>query len=448
MIKSSVPDPKLPTMDVYILPKHIYEKVTAEGLASYVATDGVGSGPFVLTSQKKNQFWTMKANANYYKGKPAIDEVDFRYYTNGDAMAGALEKGEIDAAEELPQSSLDKLEKTPSVKIVQGQQGGFDELALNAGDGQGDGNPALKDIKFRQAIAHAIDKKTLVSRVFGGIGEPAVGMSPSANPEWRADIPADKQFNFDLAKANELLDAAGYDKKNSSGIRLGKDGKPIKLRLLLRSESNYATGEGQFITGWMKEIGIDTTSKQYSDDQLTPLIGKGTYDMFIWGWTPFVDPDPQLSYFQCDQIAPPDDPTNYYNDANWCSPEYDKLYKEQNTELDKAKRLDIVHEMLTLFYDSASYVVLEYSPDIQGYRTDRFEGWLQQPSKIGPVIFSNTSPSYFNLKLVGSDSDSGSSSTTLIIVIVVVVVLILGGGGYRIRPEPQRRGTRIVRRTH
>ena len=87
--------------------------------------------------------------------------------------------------------------------------------------------------------------------------------------------------------------------------------------------------------------------------------------------------------------------------------------------------------MLTLFYKDAAYVVLDYSPDIQGYRTNRFEGWLQQPAKIGPVIFSNSSPTYFNLKPVGSSSSGGgSSSTTLVIVIVVLAVLILGGGGF------------------
>ena len=72
--------------------------------------------------------------------------------------------------------------------------------------------------------------------------------------------------------------------------------------------------------------------------------------MFSWGWTPFVDPDPMLSYFTCDQVASdPEDPTNYYNDANYCDPEYDKLYQQQKVELDRDKRVEIVHEMLTRF---------------------------------------------------------------------------------------------------
>ena len=70
--------------------------------------------------------------------------------------------------------------------------------------------------------------------------------------------------------------------------------------------------------------------------------------MFAWGWTPFVDPDTMLDYMTCEQVASdPEDPTNYYNDANYCDPEYDKLYKQQKVELDPEKRREIVHEMLT-----------------------------------------------------------------------------------------------------
>ena len=58
--------------------------------------------------------------------------------------------------------------------------------------------------------------------------------------------------------------------------------------------------------------------------------------------------------------------------------------------------------MLKTFYDSASYNVVSYEGDLQAYRTDRFEGWLRQPAEIGPVLFSNTSPTYANLTLTGS----------------------------------------------
>ena len=142
-----------------------------------------------------------------------------------------------------------------------------------------------------------------------------------------------------------------------------------------------------------------------------------------------------LSYFTCDQVSSdPEDPTNYYNDANWCDKQYDALYKQQKVERDKAKRMDIVHQMLTRFYESAVYDVLYTYPDTQAYRKDKFTGWVRQPEKTGPVIFSNSSPTYARLKPVvagaasGSGDDGGGGSGG-IIAIVVIAVVVLGGVG-------------------
>jgi peptide/nickel transport system substrate-binding protein len=408
VLTSSVPDPRLPGLgDTYIVPKHIWEKISAKNLTKYPAQDGVGAGPFTLDKFAKGQYVRMKANPRYWGGKPAVDQVVIRYFTNPDAMVFALKKGEIDAANDLPSAAFKGLQSTKGIVALQGQQGSFDELALNGYNGKpprskkfGSPNPALKDLRFRQAIAHAIDKKALVSRAYGGIGTPADAISPGAGPEWIPKIPASQLYDFDLAKAKKLLDAAGYKDTDGNGIRnLPGGGKNIVLRYLLDSESQVSKPIAQFVTSWLKDIGIGTKTSTFNETQLTVEIGKGGYDMFTWGWTPYVDPDPQLSYFQCSAVShDASDFTNYYNDSAWCDPAYDKLYAKQRVELNHAKRVKIVHQMLTRFYRSATYDALEYDPEVQAYRTDRFTGWLRQPANIGPVIFTNTSPTYANLK--------------------------------------------------
>jgi peptide/nickel transport system substrate-binding protein len=437
-ITSSVPDPKLPTMDIYIVPKHIYEEISADDLGSYEALDGVGSGPFHLTDYTRGQSWTMEANPNWWGGETYIDEVVFRPFANPDAMVTALQRGEIDAAHNIPAGAVPVLEDEPDIEVIEGQQGGFDELALNAGGGPvPGGHPALEDLAVRQAVNYAIDKEAIVDRVYDGLAEPATTMSPSPDPQWIPDIPEEDQYTFDPDRANELLDEAGYEDTDGDGVReMPGGGEPLNFRYAVRSESEIAQPVAELVTGWLSDVGIDTTTEQFNDTQLTPFIGRGEWDMFVWGWTPFVDPDPQLSYFQCDQtVQDADDPTNYYNDANWCSEEYDELYVEQNQELDHERRVELVHEMLTLFYEDASYVVLDYAPDLQAYRTDRFQGWVRQPADTGPVIFSNTSPSYALLEPVAAadgadDDDGGGTNTGLIIVIAVLGVLVIGGGAF------------------
>jgi peptide/nickel transport system substrate-binding protein len=431
-ITSSVPDPKLPIMDVYIVPKHIWQGFTVDDVTTYDALDGVGSGPFTLSEWKSGQSWTMQANPDYWQGRPAIDQVVFRVFSNPDAMAAALEKGEIDAANDIPSSAFDRLGKSNGIEAIFGLQGGFTELAMNGmAGGLGDGHPALLDLNVRHAVQQAIDKDVLFNRVILGLGKKGLTMSVSPDATWQPDIPADKQYNYDPAAANKLLDDGGYKDTDGDGVREMPDGsQPLVFRYAERSESENSAAIRELVTGWLDAVGIGTEVSVYDDTQLTDVIASGKYDMFVWGWTPFVDPDPMLSYFTCDSVTYKMDAVGY-NDANWCDPEYDALYTEQNAELDHTKRVDLVHQMLSLFYEKSTYVVLFEDANLQAYRTDRFEGWTRQPAETGPVLFTNTSPTYFALKPIagGGGGDGGGLGTAALIGIIAGGVAILGVGG-------------------
>jgi peptide/nickel transport system substrate-binding protein len=424
-VASAVPDPKLPILDVYIVPKHIWETPAAGDVTTYDALDGVGSGPFTLQEWKSGQSWTMKANPNYWKGAPAIDQVIFRVFTNADAMVAALKKGEIDAAHSVPSSAFEELRSTDGIEAVFGAQGGFSELAMNGmAGGLGDGHPALQDLTVRHAIHHAIDKQVLFDRVINGYGTIGTTLSVSPDPAWKPAIAESEQYGYDPAKAAQLLDGAGYVDTNGDGVReMPGGGQELVFRYAERSESEIAAPVRELVTGWLGEIGIGTEVSVYDDTQLTDVIASGEYDLFVWGWTPFVDPDPILSYFTCGQLTTSLD-TYGYNDANWCSEEYDALYQQQNQELDRAKRIELVHQMLRLFYDESTYVVLFEDADLQAYRTDRFTGWTRQPAETGPVLFTNTSPTYFNLAPVeGAGGDGGGMSTAVLVAIIVGAVV-------------------------
>jgi peptide/nickel transport system substrate-binding protein len=150
---------------------------------------------------------------------------------------------------------------------------------------------------------------------------------------------------------------------------------------------------------------------------------------------PFVDPDPMLSYMTCDEIES-------YNDANLCDPGYDKLYKQQKVELDRDKRMEIVHEMLARFARTAVYDALYTYPDLQAYRTDKFEGFVRQPANTGPVLFSNSSPTYQTLKPVSASSNGGAGTAVAaddggiggaaIAAIVVAALALAGAAGWAV----------------
>jgi peptide/nickel transport system substrate-binding protein len=433
-IVTSVPDPKLPTMDVYILPKHIWEAQAAGDITTYPAEDGVGSGPFTLKSRNAGQDWTMVANPNFWRGKPAVDQVVFRVYTDGSAMVAALKSGEIDFVHDVPAELFDGLSKEPDIVTLTGAQGGFTELAMNGmAGGLGDGHPALQDLTVRHAVAQAIDRPQLFDRVVHGQGQLLGTLGVSPDPVWTPEIPADQQLNYDPERAKQSLEDAGYKDTDGDGIREMPDGgKPLKFRYAELNDSDQAAPIRELVTGWLKEIGIDTEVSTFDQTQLTDVIASGEYDLFQWGWTPFVDPDPMLSYFTCAQLTTDIEAVGY-NDANWCSPEYDALYEQQKVELDRTKRVDLVHQMLTLFYTESTYVVLYHDADTQAYRTDRFEGWTRQPKDTGPVLFTNTTPTYWNLTPIAGGSgggDDSGSNTGLIIGLVAGGIAVLGLLGF------------------
>ena len=235
----------------------------------------------------------------------------------------------------------------------------------------------------------------------------------------------DRLYGYDPALANSMLDDAGYLDTNGDGLReMPGGGDNIVLRHAVNTDTDLGNAIGELFSGWMKAIGVDVELLTYDQDQLFDVIVEGNYDTFNWGWVPFVDPNPMLSYFTEAELG-------NYNDANWFDPKFEELFPLQQAELDEAKRIEIVHEMVTIIHDNAAYIPLWYSPELQAYRNDRFEGWVRQPADIGPIMFSQSSPSYALLKSVGEGTDSGGLGTLALAGLGVGAAVLVGLLGYQ-----------------
>lgn len=423
-ITSSVPDPKLPNMGIMMVPRHIWEPVAGDAdlVAEYDALDGVGSGPYVLDSYAEKQSVTMVANPSWWgwdDDGPGVDEIIFRHFANPDAMVAALERGEIDAAHGIPASAVDRLEANEDITVLAGYQGGFEQIAINGGMGENQPHPALLDIEVRKAMAHAIDKDTIIEDLWYGHAEALDAFSPSVDSKWIPEIADADRFGYDPERANQILDDGGYLDTNNDGTREMPDGSnPLVFRHLVNTNTDLGPAIGELFTGWMGEIGIGVEQVALDSDQTTARIEVGDYDTFYWGWVPGIDPEGMVSVFISDEIG-------YWNDANWYDDRYDELYWLQKEELDEGTRIDMVHEMLTVFHDAVIYIGMVEGPELQAYRDDAFEGWVRQPSGDGPVMYTNSSPSYENLRVAGAGPDGGmGTNTTWLIVGGVALVVV------------------------
>jgi peptide/nickel transport system substrate-binding protein len=434
------PSPSMLRLAVPILPEHIWKNIDEKEVSTFDnEKNAVGSGAFKLEERKTGQFVRLSANKSWWGGAPKIDEVVFRVFNNADAEIQALRKGEIDFADQLDAAPFNSLKSTEGITIVPGEYSGFDELAFNTGaaldTGQpiGDGHPALKDKRVRQAIAHAIDKKALVDRVLGGYGTEATGIIPAIYKDLTFQPSETEAYTFDLAEANRLLDAAGYKDTNGDKVREMPDGsRPLRFRLFTRQESNTSQQSVQFIRGWLRDIGIATDVKVVEENRLTEIIGQGEFDMFEWGWVVEPDPDYQLSTFTCGSRSYKSggDVTANLSDSFYCNPAYDKLYQQQKVTIDPAKRAEIVKQMQRMLYVDAPYVVTFYYDDLQAYRSDRFTGFRPQPDPGGVVLFEYGIYSYLNIttpQAAAASGDDGGSGVPLIPIAAGVAVIGAAG---------------------
>jgi peptide/nickel transport system substrate-binding protein len=439
ILRVDKPSPIMEKLAVYILPEHVYSKIDETAIQSFKdePTDGkpvVGAGPYLTAERQVGQFTRMVANPNFYLGKPAVDEVVFKFYANPDALGQALRKGEIDYADSLEANVFDSLAGVPNIKRLSAVYSGFNELAFNTGAATidnkpiGDGNPLLKDKRLREAIGWSIDRKALVEKVLGGHGSVGSTLIPPMYADWHLAPPT--EVSYDPDKARSLLDAAGY-RVGPDGIRQDATGAPLNFRLFGRSDKATSKKAVEFIKNYLADVGVETTVTLIAEDALTEKIGQGEFDMFEWGWVVEPDPDYQLSTFTCDKRSYEDGGSIVANlsDSFYCNPEYDALFAAQSTETDAAKRMEIVKQMQQILYDDWPYAITYYYDNLVAYRSDRFEGFVPQPAPDGSYLFQYGTWTYENLKPVqAADSgEAGGGLSPAVIGGIVAAVAVLGG---------------------
>jgi peptide/nickel transport system substrate-binding protein len=441
----SHPDAVITHMTEPILPEHIWSKVPFSQTGTFANTAMVGTGPFQLVSWQKGQSIVLKANKSYWGGAPKIDCLVYKLYDNEEAEILALKSGEIDGVDGISGADYKSLAGTPGITRIAGSAASFDELSFNTGaaltNGKqvGNGAPASRDPKFRQAVAYAIDTKTIIQRSLLGFGQPAASIVPSVFSQYTYD-PGSSRYTYDPTKAGQMLDAAGYT-KGPDGMRIDPTThKEMNLRLDAVNDSPSYTADLQYVAAYLKAVGIKTTTNSYSDDKLTDLIGNGQYDMFIWGWVPSVDPDFQLSTMTCGQrdTGTVSDPVAGWSDSFFCDKNYDQMYAQQAQQIDPAARANTIKQMQALLYQQSPYIVLYYEDDLEAYNSAKWVNVQPQPINGGGIFFQSGNYTYTHVELrsavkaaAGSNGGSGGGTSPVVWIVVAVVVLaLIGGGGF------------------
>jgi peptide/nickel transport system substrate-binding protein len=377
-----------------LIPKHLFAQF--KGASSRDAPTNlkpVGTGPYRFVDFKPGDIVKGELNPNYHQNnKPFFDSIEMK--GGGDAVSAAravLQTGEYDYAWNLQVEDeiLKRLETGGKGKVNILPTGNIEHIQLNNTDPWTDvdgersslktKHPVLTDPAVRQALNLLVDRQSVQDHIYGRTGVATANFLN--NPErFRSKS---TKFEFNVEKANQLLEAGGW-KKGSDGIR-EKGGK--KLKLVYQTSINAPRQKNQAIVKQAcQKAGIDvelksvTASVYFSSDVANPDTYTKFYCDLQMYTTTMTQPDPELfmNQFTSWEVATKENKWQGRNITRWRSEDYDKLFRAAESELDPVKRAALFIQMNELVVNNQVVIPVVYRPQVGGSNAKlkaRLSGW-------------------------------------------------------------------------
>jgi peptide/nickel transport system substrate-binding protein len=368
----------------FILPKHVWQEHVGEdgkGLKAWNLQDElpvVGAGPFVITRYDKKGTTIFEKNPSYYGTEANVDAVGYQHFENEDALLAAFDAGELDFLEEVPPNAISTLEANDDVVVSNVESTDTKNFIFNSNPDKPD-NRELLDPQVREAFEYAIDREEIAEVAYAGYAEPVASIVAPQTGEWLN--PNVEPLPFDVDMANQILDEAGYE-RGSDGIRRDEEGEPMAYEVITPTGVQGVQRSFEIIQRGLEQVGIRLTPKALDDttafeEILKPDSKYEAFDLAMWSWVGYLDPDFVLSVTTCDQWGG-------WSDTGYCNEEYDELYREQGVTVDQEERKQIVWEMQEIHARDRPYIHIVTLDYITAWRTgwDGFHPDLSAYSKL------------------------------------------------------------------
>lgn len=320
-----------------IIPRHIYEGTNIGENPANLAP--IGTGPFRFVEWERGSHIIVERNPDYWdKTKPHVDQIVLHFIPDSGSRAAAFETGTvlIGTTTPVPFSEIDRLKQLPGLATeARGDSGAgnHNQIFFNLN------NKEVGDLRVRQAIAHAIDAATLLQTVWYGYG----ALAPSAiGPKQPAfHNPNLKPFAFDPARAEALLDEAGYPR--------GANGKRFVLRVVHNPYSPVLRTSAEFVTAALQAVGID--ARLTSTDMaayIKTVYTDRAFDIDVQNAGNGYDPTDGVQRCYWSKNIKPG--LAWSNQSHYSNPEVDTLLEAGAIETDPEKRRDLYFRFQEIIY--------------------------------------------------------------------------------------------------
>jgi peptide/nickel transport system substrate-binding protein len=363
-----------------VIPKHLFEAYKG-GKSREAPTNlkPVGTGAYRFVDFKPGDIVRGELNPTYHMpNRPFFDTIEMK--GGGDAVSAAravIQTAEFDYAwnMQVEDDILKRMEQGGKGKASIVAGGNIEHIQLNNTDPwkEVDGerssakttHPFLTDPAVRQALNLLVDRAAVQEQIYGRTG---IATANFLNQPERFQSKATK-FEFNVDKANQVLEAAGW-KKGSDGIR-AKDGK--RLKIVYQTSINAPRQKNQAIVkqaaakaGIEMELKSVTASVYFSSDVANPDTYSHFYTDIQMYTTTMTQPDPELfmNQFTSWEIASKDNKWQGRNITRWKNAEYDKLYRAAESELDPVKRAALFIKMNEMVIQNVVVIPVVFRPRV------------------------------------------------------------------------------------
>jgi peptide/nickel transport system substrate-binding protein len=340
-----------------ILPKHVLGNLDAKALNSADFNSGptVVNGPFKFVKWDKGQQVTLARNDSYWGGAPYLDQYIYKVLPDSVAVTNQLKTGEIDIGPVDP-GQYDALKTTDSVVLTEFPTPTFTFYAYNLNPDK-PGGKLFADKAVRQALLFALNRQQIVTAVFFGHGQVANSVEPPTS--WTYKDKPKVLYSFDKAKAESLLDGAGW-MKGSDGIR-AKNGVKLKFTMITNAGNKQRESMLTIMQQSWHDIGVEATPSLIQFPQLvTQIVDTRTFDVFLVGFNWTVDPD-EAPLFHSRNTAP-----GGFNGADFKNDQVDQILDQALGTLDRNKRKDLYSQFQDIMSDEVPSPVLLFNTGIWG----------------------------------------------------------------------------------
>ena len=307
-----------------------------------IASHPICTGPFVVDDFVSEKTIETSRNENYYDGKAKLDHVYFTQVSDSDARVLALQSKEVDLANTIDYSSLKLFRKNKDYQVLEVLGPRTNVVYMN------NESTFLNDKIIRQALSYSVDRESIVKLIGGKVAQ---GLYSSALPYGHVL----NGYTFDLAKANALLNEAGYLDSNHDGIR-EKDGQKIVLNYYESADhgSSDANIIAQSLQSEAKKIGIEIKLNQV--ENVNDIKAAGTFDLCSANDSSAPTGDPE-TFVQQRYLS-----TGSNNTGRYKNEEVDHLIQQFSTAYDLNQRQDLAKKISEQILDDAGNIYVSYVP--------------------------------------------------------------------------------------